>query len=100
MSKEMREQIDRVKNFKQFVNEQVENRRNDIKLGDKIVRGKINSKGFAVGNPNHIKDYRVVGLNPKVKLQQVITKKREEELGDIIEIDNNIVNSLRPMFLP
>ena len=96
MSKEMRKQIDRVKNWKQFLNENV-NRDNDIKLGDKITRGNINKDGFTVGNPNHVKTYRVIGLNPNVKLQQVIMKNGEEELGEIIEIDNNIVNILRPL---
>jgi hypothetical protein len=94
MSKEMRQQIDRVKNWKQFLNESV-NRNNDIKLGDKIIRGNINKDGFAVGNPKNIKEYRVIGLNPKVKLQQVLTKKGEQELGEIIEIDNTVVNILR-----
>jgi hypothetical protein len=71
---------------------------NDIKLGDKILRGNINSKGFTVGDKNHVKDYRVIGLNPIVKIQQVIIKKGWEELGEIIEIDNKIVNRLRPLF--
>jgi len=30
MSKEMREQIDRIKNWKQFLNENIENNSNDI----------------------------------------------------------------------
>lgn len=96
MSKEIRQMIDKVKNFNQFINENI-NRNNDIKLGDSITRGNINGNGFVIGNPNHVKYYRVIGLNPNVKLQQVIMKKGEEELGEIIEIDNNIVNKLRPL---
>lgn len=93
----MRKQIDNVKNWKQFLNEN----KNDIgiKLGDKISRGKVDSNGNVVGYPKHkLREYRVIGLNPNLKLQEILIINGEEELGNIEEFDWNITKHLRPLF--
>ena len=70
-----------------------------IKLGDKIDRGKIDSRGMVVGHPKHkIRDYRVIGLNPNLKIQEVLIINGYEELGNIEEFDWSITNSFRLMF--
>jgi hypothetical protein len=70
-----------------------------IKLGDKITRGNIDSNGRVVGYPKHkVRDYRVIGLNPKLKLQEVLSVNGEVELGEVEQFDWKLQDSLRPMF--
>lgn len=84
--------------FDQFINENNKNSK-DVKLADKVVRGKIDSNGFVVNYPiDKVRNYRVIGLNPNLKLQEVLIVKGEEELGEIEEFDWSVTNSFRPMF--
>jgi len=69
-------------------------------LGDKIVRGKINDAGFLVDKKQPAKDYRVIGLNPNLKLQEVFYVNGYQELGEIEEFDWEMTKLLRPMFPP
>ena len=84
-----------MKKFDQFINENKNYL--GVKLGDKICRGKVNSKGMTIGK--EVRDYRVIGLNPNIKLQEILSKKGEQELGKIEEFDwREISGYLRPMF--
>jgi hypothetical protein len=67
-----------------------------IKLGDKIHRAKVDSYGMLIGKKSN--DYRVVGLNPNLKLQEVFYIKGFDELGTIQEFDWSVSKHLRPMF--
>ena len=66
-------------------------KKKEIKLGDKIVNQTNKNK---IGNPT----YRVIGLNPNIKLQRVYIVKCEEELGEIIELSEKDIETLKPMF--
>lgn len=86
-----------IKKFEQFLNE--DKTEKNIKLGDKIVRGNVDPAGMVIGYPkNKVKNYRVIGLNPNLKLQEILIINGEEELGDVEEFNWTISNSLRPMF--
>lgn len=86
-----------VKKWDQFLNENVNGV--GIKLGDKIIRGDVNSIGLVVDYPkNDLREYRVVGLNPNLKLQEILIVNGEEELGDVEEFDWSVTKFLRPMF--
>lgn len=89
-----------MKHINKFGNFLTENKNDiNIKLGDKISRGNVDSKGMVVGYPKHkVRDYRVIGLNPNLKLQEILIVNGEQELGDIEEFNWNITKSLRPMF--
>lgn len=66
----------------------------DIKLGDTIIRGKVDSKGTALGET---RKYRVIGLNPNLKIHEVHLIDGEEELGEIEEFGWDITKSLAPI---
>ena len=68
-----------------------------VKLGCKVLRGRVNSKGFTIGV---IRDYRVIGLNPRIKLQEVLIVNGFEELGEIEEFEWTLSKSLRLLFPP
>ena len=67
-------------------------------LGDKIVRGKINDSGFLIDKKQPIRDYRVVGLNPNLKLLEILWIDGDQEEGNIEEFDWSITKTLRLMF--
>jgi len=70
-----------------------------IKLGDTLVRVRVDSHGMVIGYPKHkVRDYRVIGLNPNLKLQEVVFKNGDQELGEIEEFDWSMTDKLRPMF--
>ena len=69
-----------------------------IKLGDHITRGNIDKYGFLVNKNKPCKDYRVIGLNPNLKLLEVFTVKGYEESGKEETFDWSISDKLRPQF--
>jgi len=73
-----------------------------MRLGDHVSRGRTNPKtGIVIGYPkNRIRYYRVVGLNPSLKLQEVLGKNSWEELGKIEEFDWLLAEKLQPLFPP
>jgi hypothetical protein len=67
-----------MKNWLQFINENKNTI--GIQLGDKVIRNG--------------KNYRVVGLNPVLKLQEILIVNGWEELGNIDVFDWSISDSL------
>lgn len=48
-----------------------------------------------IGSAKNYKYYRVVGVNPKIKIQEVLNKNGEEELGDIIILSDEDVKNIK-----
>lgn len=84
-----------INRFDQFLNENTKNILN-IKLGDKIVRCKVNKHGMTIGKK--AREYRVVGLNPNLKLLEIFMVNGFEEEGTTQEFDWAVSKYLRPMF--
>ena len=74
---------------------------NTLQLGDYITRGNIDSKsGMTIGKKVPL-SYRVIRINPKIKIQRVFWVKGFQELGEIEEWDyGNLMSNLRQMFPP
>jgi hypothetical protein len=66
-------------------------------LGDHVCRGNINSDGFVVGKKK-ARDYRVVGINPIPRIQEVVYVNKDYELGEIVQLTEANLCSLRPQF--
>lgn len=81
-----------IDDFEKFLNKK---KRYKIQLGDYICIGNIMPNGRTQGL---LKGYRCIGVNPNVKLQNVITVNGSEELtDDIITLTDKQLNNIRPL---